>query len=225
MVRVAVARMKAATGHLRRGQHARRVASVFTIREDVPDTMHTAFSDRPLARSSCRTLLLRPRRRFGWKAPPGHGCQVAEVDRQRIWFHPGCQAFWPSTTVFPFDAGQYKKLFDPPDAGDRHLSPWRLNLFHRRHLKIIKKIRGRAIMWPTGGAYWSSSLARPSGPTGGAIKIVRAPFSGTASRSNPNKMPRLSGEAVGRHLKPVGRFDFGFNQTDPVACIEDVSIE
>jgi hypothetical protein len=245
MVRVALARMKPQDGRLRRGQHAKATGCVrgeLAVREDVPEDLRYGVLSQggrsfpAVVRFSNASETIDP---DGTGTARGIAVKLLDVDGPPAIpdTAPGCQdVLAVNHPVFPFATPtEYAKLFDlraVPVIGDPLAVAW-LGVFHRRHLKIIQQIRGRAVASPLEETYWSGSpfWLGPPGPTGGrAVKYSFSPHSrDTPAPSDPEKLPAdYLSQAVGRHLRArPAVFDFRIQlQTDPVAMpVEDPSIE
>jgi hypothetical protein len=245
MVRVSVERMKPQQGRVRRGQHAKPtgcVRGVFTIRDDVaPDLRHGVFrqpnqSFQAIVRFSNSSETIGPDGKGD-----ARGMAVKLLDVEGTQAVPGTanrsQDFLTvNHPVFPFATpAEYVRLFrirQTPLVGDLLAVGW-LALFHSRHLKIVKTIRGKSVVSPLDLRYWSGSpywLGPPGTIAGRAVKYSLAPrFEGTVPQSAPNSRPAdYLSRALAGHLKTRDAvFDFRVQpQTDPVAMpVEDTSVE
>lgn len=245
MVKVAVERMKPQQGRIRRGQHAKAtgcVRGLFTIRDDVADDLRHGVFHQPnqsfqaIVRFSNSSDTIDPDGKG-----TGRGMAIKLLDVDGTPAIPGtdnrCQDFLTvNHPVFPFATpAEYVKFFDireTPLVGDPLAVAW-LALFHHRHLKIVKEIRGEIVASPLELTYWSGSpyWLGPPGTTGGrAVKYSLVPrFKGTAPPGDPNSMPDdYLSQALERHLRTrEAVFEFRVQpQTDPVAMpVEDVSVE
>jgi hypothetical protein len=244
MVKLVVERMKPQQGRIRRAQHAKPtgcVRGVFTIRDDVADDLRHGVFRRP--DQSFRAIV-----RFSNSSetigPDGkgdaRGMAVKLLDVEGTPAVPGtanrCQDFLTvNHPVFPFATpADYVKLFrirQTPLVGDLLAAGW-LALFHSRHLKIVKTIRGKSVASPLDLRYWSGSpyWLGPPGTTGGrTVKYSLVPrFEGTAPSAQNNPPADYLSRALGRHLKTrEAVFDVRAQpQTDPVTMpVEDTSVE
>jgi Catalase len=245
MVRLAVDRMEPQQGRIRRGQHAKPtgcVRGVFTIRDDFAADLRHGVFHRP---NQSFQAIVRFSNSSETIAPDGkgdaRGMAVKLLAVEGTPAVPGtanrCQDFLTvNHPVFPFATpAEYVKFFrirQTPLVGDLLAAGW-LALFHSRHLKIVKTIRGKRVASPLDLRYWSGSPYRlgPPGTTDGrAVKYSLVPrFEGTATPINPNDPPPdYLSRALERHLKTrEAVFDFRVQpQTDPVTMpVEDPSVE
>ena len=245
MVRVLRVRMKPQEGSMRRGQHAKATGCArgeFTIRDDVPEDLRHGVFLRPnrsfqaIVRFSNSSETIDP---DGTGTARGMTVRLMDVDGTPA--IPGAghrhQDFLAvNHPVFPFATpAEYVKFFDIreiPVVGEPLAVAW-LALFHGRHLKIVKDIRGETVASPLELTYWSGSpyWLGPPGTSGGhAVKYSLVPLShGMAPPSHPERMPDdYLSQALGDHLKSQQAvFEFRVQlQTDPVAMpVEDVSVE
>lgn len=124
------------------------------------------------------------------------------------------------------------RIRQTPLVGDLLAVGW-LALFHSRHLKIVKTIRGKSVASPLDLRYWSGSphwLGQPGTADGHAVKYSLVPrYEGTTPPNNPNDLSAdYLSRALAGHLK-TREADFDFRvqpQIDPVTMpVEDTSVE
>jgi len=245
MVKVAVARMKPQRDRIRRGQHAKPtgcVRGLFTIRDDVADDLRHGVFRQP---NQSFQAIVRFSNSSETIAPDGkgdaRGMAVKLLDVEGTPAIAGtdhrCQDFLTvNHPVFPFATpAEYVKFFrirQTPLVGDLLALGW-LALFHSRHLKIVKTIRGKRVASPLDLRYWSGSpywLGPPGAADGRAVKYSLGPrFEGMASPGDPSGWPAdYLSQALERHLKTrEAVFDFRLQpQTDPATMpVEDASVE
>ena len=245
MIKITLERMKPQQGRLRRAQHAKAtgcVRGVFTIRDDVPNTLrHGVFHQPgqsfqsiirfsnssetldPDSKANARGMAIKLLHVVGPPAIPG-------ADN-------GCQDFLAiNSPVFPFATpAEFVKFFqlrEAPLVGDPLAVAW-LALFHNRHLKIAAKILDEIVASPLEPTYWSGSpyWLGPLGTMGGqAVKFSLAPHGEpTTPLIDPHGLPDdYLSQALKRSLRTKEAvFDFRVQpQTDPVAMpVEDATVE
>jgi hypothetical protein len=245
MVKLAVEQMKPQQGRILRGQHAKPtgcVRGVFTIRDDVAaDLRHGVFrqpnqSFQAIVRFSNSSETIGP---DGKGDARGMAVKLLDVEGTPV--IPGTDNRYQdfltiNHPVFPFATpAEYVKFFrirQMPLVGDLLAVGW-LALFHSRHLKIVKTIRGKRAASPLDLRYWSGSpywLGLPGTTDRRAVKYSLAPrLEGTAPPAAPHTPPAdFLSRALGWHLKTrEAVFDFRLQpQTDPVSMpVEDASVE
>ena len=245
MVGVIVERMKPQQGRVRRGQHAKPtgcVRGVFTIRDDVADDLRHGVFRQP---NQSFQAIVRFSNSSETISPDGkgdaRGMAVKLLDVEGTPAVPGTANRWQdfltvNHPVFPFATpAEYVKLVrirQAPLVGGLLAVGW-LALFHSRHLKIVKTIRGKRVASPLDLRYWSGSpywLGPPGTTHARAVKYSLVPrYEGTVPPSAPNNPPAdYLSRALEGHLKTrEAVFDFRVQlQSDPVTMpVEDTSVE
>ncbi len=244
MVAIAVERMQAQDGRMRRGQHAKAtgcVRGVFTIRDDVPaDLRYGVFRQPKQSFQAVVRFSNSAETMDSDKTVAARGMAIKLLDVTGAPAIPGadqcCQDFLTiNLPVFPFATpAEYVKFFDlrtAPVVGDLLAGVW-FALFHPGHLTSVAELASETVASPL-VRYWSGSpyWLGPAGMAGGhAVKYSLVPsFDDAAPPDEPkSRSDDYLSQALARYLRTQEAiFEFRVQlQTDPVAMpVEDTSVE